>query len=167
MRLPVAFLFLFSLLGPAHVIAQTRPELDATMSRAVLRAIGYADLQRAALFGQCQKNSQLQMPVAACRTSQPVPDYVIEDVAIPYLPRYVSPNQAREIMAFWESKDGQDIKKTLIQEIHDNNPHLLSEYQLKLLAAFNKTEANTSMKRFAGNRQLALEIVRAIGSYVP
>lgn len=147
--------------------ADTALPADSTVSARLLRALRYADTQRATITGLCQRTPELKKTLAACHKAESVPDDVIENLAIPYVSKYISKSEAHDAIAFWESPSGKEIVRVMLIGIKTNNPNLLSNAQLALLDQFNHSEANSALIRFGKDSALLSQVIRTFSAYEP
>jgi hypothetical protein len=133
----------------------------------VLKAIDYADLTRVVIRKDCRRNPSLAAKLPACAKIDSVPDSAIEAMALPHFLAYVTEEDAKAALAFWGTPEGARISRTLVHEIAEDNPDLLTQSELRSLDSFNKSKAGRAMASLAQDREASVAIIRAIGAYVP
>lgn len=100
-----------------------------------------------------------------CPHRHAIPDAVLDAVAIRYLPRYVTPGQARQAIAFWSSAPGRALLDKILREIATHRFDQLTEADQQLLRVENATPHARALKAMAQDRDLAGELVRAMKAY--
>jgi hypothetical protein len=167
MRLLLMALFAIFMLMPQPASPQTNklPPTRDSVSLGVLQAIDYAELTRIVTLTMCRRKPELVPQLAACSKIVDVPNAVIEKMALPHFNRYVSPTDAKAVLAFFSSPDGAKISKKMLREIAEDNPNLLSEYERQRLGDFNRSEAGAALSRLARDRAVSQAMIRAIGAY--
>lgn len=132
-----------------------------------LRVIDYADVIRAVIRRDCRRNPILAAQQPACRTIDSVPDSFIEAAALPHLLAYLTDEDLNAVLAFWDTPEGARISHMLVREISEDSPNLLSNSEIRALNVFNNSQAGRALIKLADDRNVSLEVIRAIGAYVP
>jgi hypothetical protein len=129
-----------------------------------LHALRFADLNRIVLRRDCRAKPELaNAPI--CQRFELVPDNVQEDAALPYFKKHVSARQASEVLAFYSTPAGRQLSQTLLAEIEQNNPGLLSDTQLESLDHFNKSPPGVALSHFATDPEQSIAVIKAIVAY--
>ena len=136
----------------------------------VLRATNYAATTKASFRVGCRQSS----PPAStpqyrvlCPKLDAIPGQVIEAAALPYLKRHLSEATAHQAIAFWSSSRGAGISRKIVAEIESGVHNQLTEEDLRLLDAANRSEYGLALSSFARDREGSVAVARALLAYEP
>jgi len=164
-RLCAAWLLCLPLLGQAQPVSTYLSHDEA--ARLVLRAIDYAELQRALISRDCGRNPEAAQRLPACAKIVTIPGGEIERLFLPHFIAYVSEAETRAALQFWSSTQGTIINRKQLLEVVKGQTLPLSPDERQALEDFNSSPAGQAMMRLAQDVAVAKAVIAGIGSYTP
>jgi len=165
MRNATLILIVFTLVTSLPASAQPTSQQRNEASLQLLQAVGYAELQRTLIERVCRQTPNAAVRLPACTKISSIPDIAIEQMALPNFKRYIPHEETQAALIFWTSPEGSSISRKQLREIKEERRDLLTESDLVTLDRFNKSLPGQAMSRFAEDRTVAVEVLRAIGRY--
>lgn len=143
---------------------------QSDMWHVLLRSMGFADINRARLEFDCRETPQFASNsrlMDLCAKRNQIPDYVIEEAALPYLRQYVSERLAKQAIDALQSEDQKALSNKLNQEIASGKRDRLTSADIDLLEKRNATEYSRALSAFASDKEQGRAVARAMLNYQP
>lgn len=157
-------IFIFLVIFMAIPTAHAEPDIFAKL----LKSIGFAETNKAQLEFDCRENlvfkSNLRLK-ELCGKRNRIPDYVIEEAALPYLRKYVSERIAKQAIESMQTEVQRALSNKVRQEIASGKRDRLTAEDLRLLEKRNESEYGRALFSFSSDKEQAAAVGRAMLNY--
>lgn len=164
-RLPVKDVIFLCL---AVVVSIQSVHAEPDVLRRLLKSLEFAETNKARLEFDCRENpiyKSNQRLVLLCSKGGRIPDYVIEDAALPYLKKYVSAKMAAQAIEILQTDIQRALSNKLIQEIVSGKQDRLTAEDIRLLRQRNESIYGQALSSFASDKEQGSAVARAMLNY--
>ena len=153
------------------ITASVQPVLaQSDVWHILLRSMEFVDINRAQLEFDCTETPQYMSNPrlkGLCAKRNQIPDYIIEEAALPYLRQYVSERVANQAIDALKAEDQRALSNKLNQEIASGRRDRLTAADIDLLEKRNATEYGHALSAFASDKEQGRAVARAMLNYQP
>lgn len=142
---------------------------DDMVWRQALRVTGHVDGIRASFTFMCRERLDSAPPRmrVLCGKLQRIPNWVLEDAALPFAKHYLTVRLAEQAVTVWSTRESQELARRVRDDVESGGRGELTSEEVRELRARADTDYGQALLALGKDREALQAVARAMGEYEP